>query len=183
MKRKLEISELIFKIIAYTFLGIFSICCLYPFVYAISASISGKQAVDYNQVILLPKDIQFQAFAKMFGNNMFWNSYTNTLFLTIFGTIWALLPPVVAIGLALITKEVYSSLFVGILVGGLLYSNFNPIATVDTIVSDGLIAKLADSWNVGILLFLVMLGILVALINKAGGSAAFGRWAEKNVKE
>ncbi|MBE6948977.1 MAG: Na+/H+ antiporter NhaC family protein [Ruminococcaceae bacterium] len=98
------------------------------------------------------------------------------------GTIWALLPPVVAIGLALITKEVYSSLFVGILVGGLLYSNFNPIATVDTIVSDGLIAKLADSWNVGILLFLVMLGILVALINKAGGSAAFGRWAEKNVK-
>ena len=90
MKRKLEISELIFKIIAYTFLGIFSICCLYPFVYAVSASISGKQAVDYNQVILLPKDIQFQAFAKMFGNNMFWNSYTNTLFLTIFGTIWAL---------------------------------------------------------------------------------------------
>lgn len=90
MKRKLEISELIFKIIAYTFLGIFSICCLYPFVYAISASISGKDAVDYNQVILLPKDIQFQAFAKMFGSNMFWNSYTNTLFLTIFGTIWAL---------------------------------------------------------------------------------------------
>ena len=90
MKRKLEISELIFKIIAYTFLGIFSICCLYPFVYAISASISGKEAVDYNQVILLPKDIQFQAFANMFGQNMFWNSYTNTLFLTIFGTIWAL---------------------------------------------------------------------------------------------
>ena len=90
MKRKLEISELIFKIIAYTFLGIFSICCLYPFVYAISASISGKEAVDKNQVILLPKDIQFQAFSKMFGENMFWNSYTNTLFLTIFGTIWAL---------------------------------------------------------------------------------------------
>ncbi len=98
------------------------------------------------------------------------------------GTFWSLVPPLVAIGLALITKEVYSSLFVGILVGGLLYSNFNPIATVDTIVSDGFITKLADSWNVGILLFLVMLGILVALINKAGGSAAFGRWAEKNVK-
>lgn len=90
MKRKLEISELIFKILAYTFLGIFSICCLYPFVYAISAAISGKEAVDYNQVILLPKDVQFQAFSKMFGNNMFWNAYTNTLFLTIFGTIWAL---------------------------------------------------------------------------------------------
>ncbi len=90
MKRKLEISELIFKILAYTFLGIFSICCLYPFVYAISAAISGKEAVDYNQVILLPKDVQFQAFSKMFSNNMFWNAYTNTLFLTIFGTIWAL---------------------------------------------------------------------------------------------
>ena len=90
MKRKSEISELIFKILAYTFLGIFSLCCLYPFVYAISASISGKQAVDYNQVILLPKDVQFQAFAKMFGSNMFWNAYTNTLFLTVFGTIWAL---------------------------------------------------------------------------------------------
>ena len=91
MKRKLEVSELIFKIISYTVLTVFSICCLYPFVYAISASISGAEAVEYSQVVLFPKDIQFDAFSKMFNNNMFWNAYTNTLFLTVYGTIWSLL--------------------------------------------------------------------------------------------
>lgn len=90
MKRKLEISELIFRIISYTFLAIFSIACLYPFVYAISAAISGRIAVDYGEVVLFPKDVQFDAFKSMFGNNMFWNSYSNTLFLTLYGTIWAL---------------------------------------------------------------------------------------------
>lgn len=90
MKRKLEVTELIFKIIAYTLLGIFALCCLYPFVYAISSSISGKAAVNNNQIILFPKDIQFLAFGSIFNNNSFWNSYTNTLFLTIFGTIWAM---------------------------------------------------------------------------------------------
>ena len=91
MKRKLEVSELIFKIISYTCLAVFSICCLYPFVYAISASISGADAVEYSQVVLFPKDIQFDAFSKMFNNNMFWNAYTNTLFLTVYGTIWSLI--------------------------------------------------------------------------------------------
>ncbi len=90
MKRKLETSELIFKVISYTLLCIFSLACLYPFVYAISASISGANAVDYGKVVLFPKDIQFQAFARMFNDNMFWNSYSNTLFLTFYGTIWAL---------------------------------------------------------------------------------------------
>ncbi len=90
MKRKLEVSELIFKIISYTCLAIFAICCLYPFVYAISGSISGRDAVEYGEVILFPKDIQFEAFTEMFSDNMFWNSYTNTLFLTVYGTIWAL---------------------------------------------------------------------------------------------
>lgn len=90
MKRKLEISELIFKIISYTLLTIFAICCLYPFVYTLSASISGRQAVEYSELVLLPKDIQFEAFSRMFNNNMFWNAYTNTLFLTFYGTIWAL---------------------------------------------------------------------------------------------
>ena len=88
MKRRLEISELIFKIISYTLLTVFAICCLYPFIYTISASISGRQAVEYNEVVLLPKDIQFEAFSEMFSNNMFWNSYANTLFLTFYGTIW-----------------------------------------------------------------------------------------------
>ena len=90
MKRKLEISELIFKIISYTCLTVFALCCLYPFVYAISASISGADAVDYGKVVLFPKDIQFEAFSRMFNDNMFWNSYTNTLFLTFYGTVWAL---------------------------------------------------------------------------------------------
>ena len=90
MKRKLETSELIFKVISYTLLCVFSLACLYPFVYAISASISGAHAVDYGEVVLFPKDIQFQAFARMFNDNMFWNAYSNTLFLTFYGTIWAL---------------------------------------------------------------------------------------------
>lgn len=97
----------------------------------------------------------------------------------------ALLPPVIAIALALITKEVYSSLFVGILTGGLLYSNFNLELMINTIFfneSGGMISKLSDSWNVGILVFLVVLGILVALMNKAGGSAAFGAWASRRIK-
>ncbi len=91
MKRKLEISELIFKVISYTLLTMFALCCLYPFVYTISASISGQHAVDYSEVVLFPKDVQFDAFREMFTNNMFWNSYSNTLFLTVYGTIWALL--------------------------------------------------------------------------------------------
>ena len=90
MKRKLEISELIFKILSYLFLTVFAICCIYPFLYAISAAISGREAVEYGQIVLFPKDIQFQAFKSMFNNNMFWNSYTNTLFLTFYGTLWAM---------------------------------------------------------------------------------------------
>ena len=90
MKRKLEISELIFKIISYLLLTVFAICCVYPFLYAISAAISGREAVEYGQIVLFPKDIQFEAFSDMFSNNMFWNSYTNTLFLTFYGTIWAI---------------------------------------------------------------------------------------------
>ena len=96
------------------------------------------------------------------------------------GTLWSLFPPVVAICLALITKEVYSSLFVGITVGGLLATSFNPIHTVDTVVNDGFIA--AVSGSAGIFIFLVLLGVIVALLNKAGGSQAFGRWAAKHVK-
>jgi len=90
MKRKLETSEMIFKVISYTLLCVFSLACLYPFVYAISASISGGHAVDYGEVVLFPKDIQFEAFARMFNDNMFWNAYSNTLFLTFYGTLWAL---------------------------------------------------------------------------------------------
>ena len=99
-----------------------------------------------------------------------------------YGTAWALLPPLIAIALALITREVYSSLFLGIVAGGLLAANFAPVGALDVIVNDGLIAGVADAWNVGIFLFLILLGIIVALMNSAGGSAAFGRWAETHVK-
>ena len=78
MKRKLEISELIFRILAYTFLTVFALLCLYPFLYAVSASISGRHAVEYQELILLPKNVQFEAFQDMFGNNQFWNAYSPT---------------------------------------------------------------------------------------------------------
>ena len=103
----------------------------------------------------------------------------------VYSTIFSLLPPVIAIVLALITKEVYSSLFIGIVSGALLYANGNPVLMLNTMLFNedgGMIYKLADSWNVGILVFLVILGILVALMNKVGGSAAFGQWASKHIK-
>ena len=96
------------------------------------------------------------------------------------GTAWALLPPIIAIGLALITKEVYSSLFIGVVVGGLMYTNFNFLTGMDTIINDGLISAVKD--NAGIFIFLVELGVIVALINKSGGSAAFGKWAARHIK-
>ena len=95
-------------------------------------------------------------------------------------TFWALVPPLVAIILALITKEVYSSLFIGVLLGSLFYSNWGPVKALDATINDGLIASIAD--NAGIFLFLVILGIMVALINRSGGSAAFGRWAKTHIK-
>ena len=100
----------------------------------------------------------------------------------LFSTFWALVPPVVAIGLALITKEVYSSLFIGIAVGGILYSGGSFERTVVHIFQDGIIGVLTDESNVGILVFLVILGAMVSLMNKAGGSAAFGRFVAKGIK-
>ena len=96
------------------------------------------------------------------------------------GTLWALLPPIIAIGLALITKEVFSSLFIGILSGALIYSNFSFTGTLDAVINDGLIS--AVSGSAGIFIFLIELGVIVALINKAGGSAAFGNWAKTHIK-
>ena len=97
-----------------------------------------------------------------------------------YGTFWALVPPLVAIVLSLITKEAYSSLFIGVLVGAIFCANFNPIDTLDIVVNDGLVASISDT--AGNFLFLVLLGAIVALVNASGGSAAFGRWAEKNIK-
>ena len=99
-----------------------------------------------------------------------------------YATYWSLIPPVVAIILALITKEVYSSLFIGIVTGALFNANFNLETAYTSMFSDGFIAKLADSWNVGILIFLVVLGAIVVLMNRAGGSAAYGKWAANKIK-
>ena len=106
---------------------------------------------------------------------------------SMYATVWALVPPVVAIVLALITKEVYSSLFVGIVIGGLFYGNvfqsgFSAERSVLHIFEDGLVGVLSDSYNVGILIFLVVLGVMVSMMNKAGGSAAFGEWASEHIK-
>ncbi len=96
------------------------------------------------------------------------------------GTFWSLVPPIIAIALALITKEVYMSLFIGIVSAALLYANFSPVATTEAIF-EVMISKLGDSWNIGILIFLVFLGIMVALMTRAGGSAAYGEWANKKI--
>ena len=98
-----------------------------------------------------------------------------------YGTLLALLPPVIAIALALLTKEVYSSLFVGILAGSMIYTNWN-VGGMVLNTFDVMISKICDSWNVGILIFLVLLGMMVSMINKAGGSAAYGRWAAAHIK-
>ena len=99
-----------------------------------------------------------------------------------YASVWSLLPPVIAIVLALITKEVYSSLFIGILAGGVIYSSFNFETTIVHVFKDGFIDTVADSYNIGIIIFLVLLGALVAMMNKTGGSAAFGRWTAKHIK-
>ena len=99
-----------------------------------------------------------------------------------FGTWGAIFPPLLAIFLALITKEVYSSLFIGIVSGGLLYSGFAFEGTMTHVMKDGFISSIADAYNIGILLFLVLLGALVAMMNKTGASAAFGRWAQTHIK-
>ena len=99
-----------------------------------------------------------------------------------YATFWALLAPIIAIVLALITKEVYSSLVIGIIVGGAIYAGGNFEGTLVHVVSDGFIANVADSYNMGILIFLILLGALVSMMNKAGGSAAFGRWATAHIK-
>ena len=164
MKRKLEISELIFRIISCTLLTIFAIACLYPFLYAVSASISGRQAVEYGQVVLLPKDIQFDAFARMFNDNMFWNSYSNTLFLTIYGTIWALLYSI--LGAYALSKKrlLFRKTFNFFLVftmwfsAGLVPQYLNYLATKDVFNSFGITD---DKWLVVIAMGMAAMNIIL----------------------
>ena len=118
----------------------------------------------------------------MLATTVFGAEQTEEYVPAVYATFWALVPPVVAIGLALITKEVYSSLFIGVLMGGILYSGFSFEGTITHIFEDGMISVLSDSYNVGILIFLVILGTMVCLMNRAGGSAAFGQFAADHIK-
>ena len=164
MKRKLEISELIFKIISYTLLTIFALCCLYPFVYAISAAISGRDAVEYSQVVLFPKDIQFDAFKRMFNNNMFWNAYSNTLFLTLYGTIWALFVAILG-GYALSKKRLlfrrgfnFFLVFTMWFSAGLVPQYLNYLQTKDVFNSIGITD---DKWLVVIAMGMAAMNIIL----------------------
>ena len=164
MKRKLEISELIFKVISYTLLTVFALCCLYPFVYAISASISGRTAVEYGQIVLFPKDIQFDAFKLMFNDNMFWNAYSNTLFLTLFGTLWAMFVAILG-GYALSKKRLlFRKTFNFFLVftmwfsAGIVPQYLNYLATKEVFNSMGI---MDDKWLVVIAMGMAAMNIIL----------------------
>ena len=164
MKRKLEISELIFKILAYTFLTVFAILCLYPFLYAISASVSGRHAVEYKEIILLPKAFQFDAFRYMFNSNEFWNSYSNTLFLTIYGTVWSLFVAILG-GYALSKKRLLFRKFFNFFLvftmwfsAGIVPQYLNYIATKKVFNGMGI---LDDKWLVVIAMGMAAMNIIL----------------------
>ncbi len=164
MKRKLEISERIFKVISYTFLCLFALACLYPFLYAVSASISGAHAVDYCEVVLFPKDIQFDAFARMFNDNMFWNSYSNTLFLTFYGTVWALFVAILG-AYALSKKRLlfrrafnFFLVFTMLFSAGLVPQYLNYLTTKDVFNSIGI---MDDKWLVVIAMGMAAMNIIL----------------------
>ena len=164
MKRKLEVSELIFRILSYFFLTIFALMCLYPFIYAVSASLSGRHAVEYSEVVLLPKNVQFEAFSSMFSNNMFWNSYSNTLFLTFYGTIWAL--GVAILGAYALSKKrlLFRKFFNFFLVftmwfaAGIVPQYLNYLATKDVFNSIGITD---DKWLVVIAMGMAAMNIIL----------------------
>ena len=164
MRRRLEISELIFKIISYTLLTVFGLLCLYPFLYAISASISGRHAVDYSEIILLPKQLQFEAFGYMFRSNEFWNAYSNTLFLTIYGTVWSLFVAILG-GYALSKKRLlFRKVFNFFLVftmwfsAGIVPQYLNYIATKGVFTSMGIND---DKWLVVIAMGMAAMNIIL----------------------
>lgn len=168
MKRKLEVSELIFKIISYVLLTVFALCCLYPFLYAISSAISGVDAVENSRVVLWPvagkSGLQFEAFAEMFGNNMFWNSYSNTLFLTLYGTLWSMLTSI--LGAYALSKKrlLFRKTFNFFLVftmwfsAGIVPQYLNYIATSEVFESMGI---MDDKWLVVIAMGMAAMNIIL----------------------
>ncbi len=154
---------------------------------AFSVTVDGE-ATDYDLTDGESAQAYVDSYADNLGSDPGFHEHLETALAKVresipaYASIWALLPPVIAIVLALITKEVYSSLFIGILSGGMIYANFNFEGTVVHTFSDGFISSVADAYNIGILIFLVLLGALVAMMNKAGGSQAFGRWTAQHIK-
>ena len=164
MKRRLEVSELIFKILSYTLLTVFALCCLYPFLYAVSASISGRHAVEYSEIKLLPKGIQFDAFKDRFRANEFWNAYSNTLFLTIYGTIWSLFVAILG-GYALSKKRLLFRKFFNFFLvftmwfsAGIVPQYLNYVATKDAFTSMGI---MDDKWLVVIAMGMAAMNIIL----------------------
>ncbi len=164
MKRKLEISELIFKILSYTLLTVFALCCLYPFLYAVSASISERHAVEYSEIILLPKGVQFKAFSDMFHRNEFWNAYSNTLFLTIYGTVWSLFVAILG-GYALSKKRLLFRKFFNFFLvftmwfsAGIVPQYLNYLATKEAFTSLGI---MDDKWLVVIAMGMAAMNIIL----------------------
>lgn len=164
MKRKLEISELIFKIVSYTLLTVFALSCLYPFVYAVSASVSGRTAVEYGSVVLFPKDVQFEAFARMFGDNMFWNAYSNTLFLTLYGTLWSMLTAILGAYALSKRRLLFRKFFNFFLVftmwfsAGIVPQYLNYLATKDVFNAMGI---MDDKWLVVIAMGMAAMNIIL----------------------
>ena len=164
MKRKLEISELIFKIISYVLLTVFALCCLYPFLYALFASISGRHAVEYNEIVLLPKAVQFDAFVWMFQQDTFWNSYSNTLFLTIYGTVWSLVVAILG-GYALSKKRLLFRKFFNFFLvftmwfsAGIVPQRLNYLATKNIFHGIGI---MDDKWMVVIAMGMAAMNIIL----------------------
>ncbi len=153
-----------------------------------SASVVAVEGTEYDLASQEGAQAYVDAYADVLNADPDFKANFDTALATVRGdvkayaTFWSLVPPIIAILLALITKEVYSSLFIGILSGGLIYAGFNLETTMTHVFSDGFVSSVADSYNTGIIIFLVILGAIVAMMNKAGGSAAFGRWTAKHIK-
>ena len=166
------------RILAITFLAIMLLVSVLPFACAVDADLTDAEVAS-EYLDSYSDNVGSDA---NFSENLNKALETKRADVPSYATWLSLLPPIIAIALALITKEVYSSLFIGITAGALMYAKFNFSATIDHLFVDGFIASIADSYNIGIIIFLVVLGAIVSLMNKSGGSAAFGRWASTHIK-
>ena len=166
------------RFLAIAFLAVMLIVCMLPFA-------SATDVVDLTDADAASEYLD--SYSDNVGSDDFDANLSTALEtkraeIPVYSTWFSLIPPIIAIALALITKEVYSSLFIGIAAGALMYANFNFAGTIDHLFVDGFISSVADPYNIGILIFLVILGTIVSMMNKSGGSAAFGRWAATHIK-